>query len=116
MEYCSGGSCQDLIRCSDLVTGSSMKVLEEMHISVIIREVLYGLDYVHSQKRIHRDIKAANILLNENGEIKLCDFGVAAKITDTCMKRNTFVGTPYWMAPEVIKKDSYSAFEKKEEC
>ncbi|XP_014247613.1 mitogen-activated protein kinase kinase kinase kinase 5 isoform X2 [Cimex lectularius] len=93
MEYCGGGSLQDIYHA----TGP----LSELQIAYMCKETLHGLAYLHTMGKMHRDIKGANILLTVNGDVKLADFGVSAQITATMTKRKSFIGTPYWMAPEV---------------
>jgi len=81
--------------------------MNEQQITLVIRETLKALAYIHSLHRIHRDIKSDNILLNSDGCVKLADFGYAAQLTQKQQKRNTVVGTPYWMAPELIRGHDY---------
>ncbi|XP_007886394.1 mitogen-activated protein kinase kinase kinase kinase 5 isoform X1 [Callorhinchus milii] len=104
MEYCGGGSLQDIYH----ITGP----LSEMQIAYVSRETLQGLGYLHSKGKMHRDIKGANILLTDHGDVKLADFGVAAKITATMAKRKSFIGTPYWMAPEVAAVEKNGGYNQ----
>ncbi|XP_064408031.1 mitogen-activated protein kinase kinase kinase kinase 2 [Latimeria chalumnae] len=103
MEFCGGGSLQDMYH----VTGP----LSEKQIAFVCREMLKGLHHLHVKGKMHRDIKGANILLTDRGDVKLADFGVSAEINASVAKRKSFIGTPYWMAPEVAaveKKGGYN--------
>ncbi len=97
MEFAEGGSVYSLMQ------SSPNNCLEEKYVAVIVREVLTGLNYLHKSNVIHRDIKAANVLVTASGKVMICDFGVSALLATTNSKRNTFIGTPYWMAPEVAQ-------------
>lgn len=94
-EYCSGGSVRDVL----LHSGR----LSEQEIAVCCADVLAGLEYVHSLRRVHRDVKAANLVVSNGGVVKIADFGVAEQVS-TMTKRHTTIGTPHWMAPEVVNR------------
>jgi len=100
MEFCGGGSISDILR-------SRKQTLKEESISVVLSDTLKGLEYLHTQRKIHRDVKCGNILLTNDGLSKLADFGVAGQLTETQSKRDTLIGTPFWMAPEVIQEIGY---------
>jgi len=95
MEFCDGGSALDIMT-------SSKKSFPEEQISIIVSHMVEGLAYLHSHRILHRDLKAGNVLLTSTGKAKLADFGVSAKLVHTLQKKKTIVGSPYWMAPEVI--------------
>ena len=99
MELMDGGSLTNVATYCDV---------QEPHIALFAREVLQALDYMHKHKKIHRDIKTDNVLLKENGEVRLADFGYTAQLESPDETRKSIVGTPYWMAPELIKSQPYS--------
>lgn len=101
LEYCAGGSVKDIMKATGLQ-------LSEEHIASILHATLMGLDYLHQRKTIHRDIKAGNILINEVGDIKLSDFGVSAELMHTLADKDTLIGSPFWMSPEVLSKSKYN--------
>eukprot|EP01065_Artemidia_motanka_P019786 TRINITY_DN2362_c0_g1_i2.p1 TRINITY_DN2362_c0_g1~~TRINITY_DN2362_c0_g1_i2.p1 ORF type:complete len:487 (+),score=194.45 TRINITY_DN2362_c0_g1_i2:47-1462(+) len=100
MEYCAGGSVEQ-------ITITTKRPLSEPAIALVCRESLRGLHYLHQKCILHRDVKGGNILLTAQGQVKLADFGVSAELVNAMSQRNTFVGTPYWMAPEVIQEQQY---------
>ena len=102
LEFCDGGSLLDIMRITN-------KFYNEKEIASIIKMVLKGLQFLHAQRKIHRDIKAGNILLNDEGVAKLGDFGVSAQLTNSISKKVSKIGTPYWMSPEVISQKSYDS-------
>ncbi|KAI5616334.1 TRAF2 and NCK-interacting protein kinase isoform X5 [Silurus asotus] len=109
MEYCGGGSVYDLIQ------STKEKCLNEDWTALLCRGILKGLAHLHKYKIIHRDIKGQNILLTDSAEVKLVDFGVSTQLDNTLGKQSTFIGTPFWMAPEVIdcEKSSDGAYDCK---
>lgn len=103
MEFMGGGCLTNILEKHQ----KTRKRMDEAEIAFVLREVLKGLKFMHGMKRLHRDIKSDNVLLTENGGVKLADFGFCVELTEDRKKRTTCVGTPYWMAPELIKQNEY---------
>jgi len=102
MEYCEGGSMTDLLEAS------AGFMIPEDCVRAVCASIVLGLEYLHGVANVcHRDIKCGNVLLTDDGHVKLADFGVSAELTNTLNKRKTVVGSPYWMAPEVIRESHY---------
>ncbi|KAL7553460.1 hypothetical protein ACHAWF_016742 [Thalassiosira exigua] len=104
MEYCDGGSVSDLIEAAG---GRGSFAMPEECIRAACAGIVLGLEYLHKKEICHRDIKCGNVLLTKDGHVKLADFGVSAELTNTINKRKTVVGSPFWIAPEVIKEAHY---------
>jgi serine/threonine protein kinase len=100
IEYCDGGAV-------DSIMVDLEKALNEKQIQYLCRNIVDALDFLHKHKVIHRDLKAGNVLLTMSGGVKLADFGVSAKNRYTLQKHDTFIGTPYWMAPEVVQCETF---------
>jgi len=100
MEYCAGGSLSDIMHICQ-------RTFSEAQVACIMKHALQGLKYLHEQKKIHRDIKGGNILVDDSGNCKLADFGVSSNLDKTLGKNRTVIGTPHWMAPEVLTSDDY---------
>jgi serine/threonine protein kinase len=112
MEYCDAGSLLDLYRAVAAFAKSSTNpkystCLTEEAIRAVVACSILGLAYIHEQRSIHRDIKAGNLLLSSSGIVKVSDFGISTRLTDSITKRKTVIGTPYWMAPEILQETSY---------
>lgn len=99
MEYVDGGSCADII---------GVNPFSEEEVGFILHDMLVALEYLHKNRKIHRDIKAANILVSSSGVIKVADFGVSTQLSDNLSRRDTFVGTPWWMPPEIVAHKAYN--------
>ncbi len=103
MEFMGGGCLTNELEKYQ----NTRKRMDEREIAFVLREVLTGLKFMHGMKRLHRDIKSDNVLLTDDGRVKLADFGFCAELTEERRKRTTCVGTPYWMAPELIRQNEY---------
>lgn len=103
MEFMDGGCLTDVLESFQ----SMRETMNEPEIAFVLREVLLGLKFMHGMKRLHRDIKSDNVLIGRDGKVKLADFGFCAELTEERAKRTTCVGTPYWMAPELIRQSEY---------
>ena len=100
IEYCDGGAL-------DSIMVELEKPLTELQIAYVCKHMVEGLNHLHKNKVIHRDLKAGNVLLTMEGGVKLADFGVSAKNKHTLQKHDTFIGTPYWMAPELVLCETF---------